>query len=129
MIYRAGALPLPCGSARAQSSLEALVSLSALLCALCVLMLSAQRLSSGFSYSVQSSVARLSLASSALLLDTAASSAIPLEGSENLSSVLFPGGGRIMSAARSSVQEPLLHNVSYGAGGTVYVQKNAANPV
>ena len=115
--------------ARAQSSLEALVSFAALLCALCVLMLSAEKLSGHFSDSVQASSARLSLSSSALLLDTAASSAIPLEQSENLSAVSFPGSGSIQSASRSSVQEPLLHNVSYGAGGTIHVEKNPANPV
>ena len=114
------------GNLRAQSSLEALLSLSALLCALSVLIFSAQGLSYGFSDSIQASSERVSLARSALLLDSAAFLSIPLEADANLSVVSFPGGNAIM---RGSIRDTLLHNASAGSEGRIYVQKNTASPV
>ena len=111
---------------RAQSSIEALISLSALLCALSILVFSAQKLSYGFSDSIQESSDRISLARSALLLDSAAFLSIPLEADANLSAVSFSGGSAIM---RNSVRDTLLHNASAGSEGRIYVRKNTASPV
>ena len=112
-----------------QSSLEALLSLAALLCALSILIFSAQKLSSHFSDSIQASSGRISLAASALALDSAAQLSIPLEADANLSAVSFPGGSAILSSSRSSIRDTLMHNASAGIGGRVYVQKNIAVPV
>ncbi len=109
---------------RAQSSLEALLALCALLCALAVLIFSAQHLSDLATDSIQASSERISLSQSALLIDTAASSGLNLLAEENLSGVSLSDECTISSSLRSSVQETLLHNSSLGAGGVVLVQKN-----
>ncbi len=113
---------------RGQSSLEALVSLAALLCALSILAFSAQRLSSGFSKSVRDSAEGISLAQASLLLDTAAGAGIPIEVAEGLGQVAFTGGSTVQSRP-GGARDFLFHNVSLGAGGRAYVQKNAATPV
>jgi hypothetical protein len=109
-----------------QSSLEALVALSALLCALSILVFSAQGLSGKASGSIQAASERISISYAALLLDTAASSGVQIRAEEDLSGVSLPGEGRVASPLRSSVRETLLHNASTGADGVVYVQKNPA---
>ena len=114
---------------RAQSSLEALVSFAALLSALAILVFSAQKLTTHFEESVQASSERISLARSAFLIDSAASSGISLCIPENLSGISFSEGGKISSFARSSVTEPLLHNTSTDSGGKIHAQKNPASPV
>jgi len=114
---------------RAQSSLEALISFAALLSALAILVFSTQRLSTHFEESVQASSARISLSRQALLVESAAATGLPLNIQENLSGISFFERGKISSAARSSVSEPLFHGASTDSEGKLHVQKNPATPV
>jgi len=114
---------------KGQSSLEALLSLAALLSALCLLAVSSGKITEKFSESISISESRLSLSQDALFLDSMAHSPSGITVSRNFSCVPSLGGKAISSKEMPTIREPLFHTVSYGSSGKLYVQKEEGEPV
>jgi|GEM_PF-2950669 len=114
------------GRARGQLALEALLSLSVLLAALCTIAFFARGASAALHDAALIASERHAASGAALALDTAADSMAGAGFSFNASRFV-PQGGRLLSRIRPKVSEPLFHNVSSGEGG-LYVQSHDIRP-
>jgi len=107
---------------RGQTSLEALLALAALLCALAVLAHSAKGQTDAFASAVGEADARTSLAHEAFYIDLAASDMPNAALQRNLSGVPSSDGRWLASRQSGAVREPLFHKISADADGGYHVQ-------
>ena len=111
-----------CIGNRGQTSLEALLALAALLCALAVLAHAAKAETDAFASAVGDADARVSLAREAFYVDLSASEMPQAALRRNLSGVPLQGGNYLASKQSGAVREPLFHKISVDADGRYYVQ-------
>ena len=105
-----------------QSSLEALLAFTALLCALAVLAHAAKAQSDAFASAVGEADARVSLAREAFYIDLSASIMPQAALQRNLSGVMAADGSWLASRQSGAIREPLFHKISVDADGRYYVQ-------
>ncbi|MFA5929950.1 MAG: hypothetical protein WC861_03645 [Candidatus Micrarchaeia archaeon] len=107
---------------KGQSSLEALLAFSALLCALAVLAHAAKAQSDAFASAIDGADARTSLAREAFYIDMSASMMPTATLQRNLSGVPVSEGNWLASQQSGAIREPLFHKISVDAEGKYYVQ-------
>ena len=108
--------------ANGQSSLEALLALAALLCALAVLANAAKAQSDAFASAMDEADARTSLAREAFYIDLSASIMPQAALQRNLTGVPASSGKWLASKQSGALREPLFHKISVDADGRYYVQ-------
>ena len=114
---------------KGQSSLEALVSFAALLCALSILLLASRHITETFSKSISDSRERIALSSAALLLDSSADAPREARALATISSAVISNSSALVSSRSPQVREPLFHTASISSQGVFYVQTDRAEPV
>jgi hypothetical protein len=112
-----------------QLSLEALLSLAALLAALALLISAADKSAYALQKSALQSAERHSLSYEALALDSAATSLSSSEFSHSLYGIPSSDAGWLISKEVPQVREPVLHKVSSDREGKAYVQRQQNEPV
>ena len=108
--------------ANGQTSVEALLAIAALLCALAVLAHAAKAQSDAFASAVDAADARASLAHEALYIDLSASIMPQAILQRNLSGAPVSEGNWLASKQSGAIREPLFHKISIDADGRYYVQ-------
>jgi len=111
-----------CARLRGQSSIEALLALAALLCALAVLAHAAKAQSDAFAAVVDDADVRISLAREAFYIDVSADTMPSAALQRNLKGVPASGGNWLASQQSGTVREPLFHRISVDVDGRYYVQ-------
>jgi len=107
---------------RGQTSIEALLALAALLCALAVLAHATKAQTDAFAAVVDDADARTSLAREAFYIDLSADMMPSAALQRNLTGVPISGGKWLASQGSGALREPLFHKISVDDDGGYYVQ-------
>ncbi|MFA6213696.1 MAG: hypothetical protein WC717_00260 [Candidatus Micrarchaeia archaeon] len=108
--------------ANGQSSLEALLSLAALLCALGMLAHAAKAQSDALASAVEAAEGRAALARDAFGIDLAADMLPGARLQRNMSGVPVSEGNYLALRQSGAVREPLFHRISADADGEYHAQ-------
>lgn len=112
-----------------QLSLEALLSLLALLMALSIIALSVKNSSHLLTSASEKSAERFSLSYLAFCTDEAAQSLSNAHFTLKSSALPLGGGNKLSSMKRMSLQEFIFHNASASQEGTIHVRSNREEPI